>query len=141
MLLAAAGSSQGPPVVVIFNVKAFATFKSVAMGAGHCDFWSHLALGYSLESACYSSPTAKPQIAVYNLGDVVNMSFSYCEDGNVIPRVPAVPGGVLQPLCAPGVQGGTFTWALAPSGTPGLMAYTLIGWPLGNLQSKMEGTF
>ncbi len=86
-LLAAAGLAQQPPAVASFNVDAFPNYKSMAIGQAHCDFWSHLAATYPLESACYVNGAVR-QIAVYTLGDVGAGHFKSAD--------------------------GEFTWILAP---------------------------
>lgn len=140
-LLATTGLAQSPPVVATFNVDAFPNYKSMTIGSAHCAFWSHLALAYSIESACYINNQAKPQIAVYNLGEVSFGAWGYCEDGAVIPPIDILVGAPLEKLCNAGVAGGIFAWLLAPSQTTGLMQYHFVAWPVGGAQAKADGTF
>lgn len=139
VFLAAVALAQSPPAAVVFNVDTFPSFKSMAIGDAHCDFWSNLTgRVYALESACYASATAKPQIAVYNPTEIALGGFAYCADGNILP---AASSPVATPNCSPGVAGGTFTWLLSPSGTAGVMAYHFAAVPASGTGASKDGTF
>ncbi len=123
---------QAPPPVATFNV-ASPYFKSMAIGVAECRFWSHLSGTFPLESACYLNGAAI-QIEVYVPATVGGGTFGYCEDGSAYQPT-------VIPHCAVGVAGGSFTWLIAPTPTPGVIALRLAASPLGGAEAAKETTF